>query len=137
MEEWEKLSPAAILDEEHHQAALREHEAEQRKLDQRKTPPPSNLVTRAQLQKRLDSLVTTIARGVRELIAAPFEKRIRELEQREWVGTWERGKSYSKNALVSHNGSAWVATRDYPDLSPGSGANCGWRLVVKRGKDAR
>jgi hypothetical protein len=36
---------------------------------------------------------------------------------------------------VTYQGSLWVAVRDYPSV-PGR-ENSGWRLAVKRGRDAR
>jgi hypothetical protein len=63
-------------------------------------------------------------------------KRVKELESREWVGVWQEGKSYAKGAIISHDGSAWTATRAYPEGKPGT-PNSGWRLFVKRGRDGK
>jgi hypothetical protein len=105
------------------------------------TPPPpprapspprrSKFVT----QRELGRLMERVGRAVREALE-PLRQRIGELEQREWVGIWTSGKSYAKNSIVSHDGSAWLAVRQYPEGKPG-GANTGWRLIVKRGRDGK
>jgi hypothetical protein len=41
-----------------------------------------------------------------------------------------------KGAIVSHDGSAWVATRELAEGKPGT-PNSGFKLFVKRGKDAK
>ena len=140
---WEEkpLSQAALDDEAQHSAFL-----QKAALDlAAKQPPPHASPPRAPspptrskfvTQRELGRLMERAGRAVREALE-PLQKRLQELEQREWLGVWEQGKSYCKNALVTHDGSAWVATRDYPEAKPGGGANSGWRLVVKRGRDAR
>lgn len=65
-----------------------------------------------------------------------LEARIKALEARDWGGTWMPGKSYAKSSIISHSGSAWIATREYPEGAPGM-TNSGWKLFVKRGRDAK
>ena len=62
--------------------------------------------------------------------------RIEQLEKRDWNGVWTEGKSYGKGAIISHDGSAWTATKDYPQGKPGT-PNSGWKLFVKRGRDGK
>ena len=126
-------SAAALLDQEHYLKELARdlvaHEAPKR------TPAPDT-VSRRDLDAALESICAMIGKACRELVVAPLVARIAELEAREWVGVWTAGKSYPKNAIVTHDGSAWVATRDHPHLKPGAEGS-GWRLIVKRGRDAR
>ena len=49
-------------------------------------------------------------------------------------GVYDDSKGYQKGDCVSHGGSLWVAQKDAPDHGPANGD--GWRLAVKRGKDA-
>lgn len=49
-------------------------------------------------------------------------------------GVWEFGKTYSKGDGATAGGSYWIATEDTRE-KPGSGK--GWRLAVKRGRDAK
>lgn len=49
-------------------------------------------------------------------------------------GVYDNEKSYQKGDCVSHGGSLWVSQKDAPDHGPSDGD--GWRLAVKRGKDA-
>jgi hypothetical protein len=136
----EILSASARLDEADH---LARKELERVATDlaalepPRRAPAPrSQYVKRIHLERRIEQTIELIAGEVGKLFHAA-EDRLKALEAREWLGVWEPGKAYAKGALVSHDGSAWVATRDYPDRKPGSGADSGWRLVVKRGHDAR
>ena len=142
-EEW---SPAARYDEECYrakqakEAAAREaKEAAELVATQRKQAmaPAQGYVTKAQLDRRLDSLCGHIGGELRKLVFDPLVKRIAELEAREWMGVWEQGKGYAKNALVTMTVRVGSRLRAYPEPHPGSGPDSGWRLVVKRGKDAR
>ena len=65
-----------------------------------------------------------------------LDQRIKALEARDWGGVWEAGKSYAKSSIISHAGSAWIATRQYPEGAPGMN-NSGWKLFVKRGRDGK
>jgi hypothetical protein len=67
---------------------------------------------------------------------ALLDARVQDLEARDWVGVWEPNKSYAKGSLITADGSTWVATRHYPEKSPGL-PNSGWRLICKRGRDGR
>jgi hypothetical protein len=50
-------------------------------------------------------------------------------------GVWRAAESYRRGDLVSHGGSTWLALRD-TEAQPGDGAGTGWRLIVKKGRDA-
>lgn len=50
-------------------------------------------------------------------------------------GVHDPEQSYDRGDAVSHGGSLWVAQKDGPDHKPGEGD--GWRLAVKRGRDAQ
>jgi hypothetical protein len=74
-----------------------------------------------------------------ELVGADIkrlERRIAELEARDWVGIWEAGKAFAKGSLITADGSTWCATRAYPEGKPGT-PNSGWRLIAKRGRDGK
>lgn len=50
-------------------------------------------------------------------------------------GVYSQEKAdYQRGDAVSSGGSLWIAQVDQPDHKPGEGA--GWRLAVKRGRDA-
>jgi hypothetical protein len=120
---WEppQLSAAALEDEEEHKAFLARETAKNLAALE---PPP-------QLAEKSNSHDTApvtsgdldgILEGIGQMIGAELKslrQRIAELEQREWVGVWETGKSYSKNALVTCDGSCWVAVRNFPERRPG------------------
>ena len=50
-------------------------------------------------------------------------------------GVHDPEKDYDRGDAVSHGGSLWVAQKQSPDHKPGEGD--GWRLAVKRGRDAQ
>lgn len=54
------------------------------------------------------------------------------------AGVWEAGKTYGAGAIVSWDGSGWIAQRSTQarpgGVSPDSRA---WRLLVKHGRDGR
>jgi hypothetical protein len=67
-----------------------------------------------------------------------LERRLRELEARkvpEYRGTWKADESYPEASIITHAGSAWIATIESKGLRPGDGT--GWKLMVKHGRDAR
>lgn len=66
-----------------------------------------------------------------------LEARLAELEKTPFAfkGVHEAGSLYSKNEVVTHDGSMWVALRT-TQQRPGDGGD-GWVLAVKRGRDAR
>ena len=131
-----QLSAAARIDEEHHQRKLAEEflrKAKETPAPRRSAAPASSTyVTQRELDRVLAKMGQMIGAELK-----PLRERIAELEAREWAGVWEAGKSYAKGAIVSHGGSGWLALRQYPDGKPGDGANSGWRLIVKRGRDGR
>lgn len=50
-------------------------------------------------------------------------------------GVYDSDKGYERGDAVSSGGSLWIAQKDSPDHKPGDGD--GWRLAVKRGRDAQ
>ncbi len=74
------------------------------------------------------TLVIKLVRG--ELVR---EKEIR-LDVPIYRGVFEREKAYQKGDTVTYGGSCWQALSDDP-VPPGDGK--GWRLMVKRGADAK
>ena len=75
---------------------------------------------------------------VNEKIAAavqPLERRIVDLEARTYQGTWQAQTSYRAGALVTHDGSLWVARSDSAGVRPGS-THC-WQLAARKGADGR
>jgi hypothetical protein len=50
-------------------------------------------------------------------------------------GVWTE-RAYERGDEVSWGGSVWRAQRDNPG-KPGDGADNGWRLAVKKGRDGR
>ncbi len=74
------------------------------------------------------TLVIKLVRG--ELVR---EKEIR-LDVPIYRGVFEREKAYQKGDTVTYGGSCWQALSDDP-VPPGDGK--GWRLMVKRGNDAK
>lgn len=101
-------------------------------------------------------------RTVGQFIAKRFEPRIKALEERTVTiefdgersftvksgdsvqtfilptiidrGVFDASKEYGRGDAVSSGGSLWIAQKDGPDHKPGDGD--GWRLAVKRGRDA-
>jgi hypothetical protein len=67
----------------------------------------------------------------------PLKRRIAALEssQLKYAGVFREGVTYRRGSIVSHGGSAWHADEETTDQRPGTGP--GWRLMVKRGQDAR
>ena len=67
-----------------------------------------------------------------------LEKRVAELESRpvfDYTGTFKQGRTYRKGQGCTHDGSIFVALKDYP-TTPGT-PNCGWQLACKRGRDGK
>jgi hypothetical protein len=70
---------------------------------------------------------------------ATRDARIAELEARPSLhdaGVWTETETYVAGSVVSHQGSAWCAQIASTGVRPGSGDGC-WRLLVKKGRDAR
>jgi hypothetical protein len=82
-----------------------------------------------------------VGMAMREFVDAelsPLRERIAELEARptmKYAGVFDRTRSYKAGAVVTYQGSAWVANLESKGVRPGDGA--AWQLMVKRGKDAR
>lgn len=67
-----------------------------------------------------------------------LEERLSKLEARpilEYRGVWKSTDTYKRGDLTTHDGSMWHAQVGSQGLMPGQGE--GWRLCVKKGKDAR
>ena len=65
--------------------------------------------------------------------------RIKLLEtqpQLEYKGVYEPGATYLKNALVTHEGSLWIA-RSNTGSAPGNPGGSHWKMCVKRGRDGK
>lgn len=85
----------------------------------------------------VDDIADVIAEAIKEA-TAPLIARIETLEKSgmKFCGTWQRAMNYERGATVSHSGSLWVAIRSVdPDQAPG--ADSGWQLAVKRGRDGK
>jgi hypothetical protein len=70
---------------------------------------------------------------------ADLEKRVADLEARpvfEDAGVYAHDKSYVRGQGVTENGSFWIAKRNI-GFGEKPGACDGWRLAVKKGRDAR
>lgn len=89
---------------------------------------------RAELKAMADALVSVVRPMKSEL--KDLRERIEALEAHplKYLGTYERGQMYAKNAVVTHGGSMWIALRPTQQI-PGPGD--GWQLCVKHGRDAR
>jgi hypothetical protein len=85
--------------------------------------------------KMLADLMVNAIRPLKKEIRALHE-RVKELEAApfDYKGTHETGRGYSKNAVVTYDGSLWIALRSTTQ-PPGPGDS--WQLCVKRGRDAR
>jgi integrin beta 3 len=51
------------------------------------------------------------------------------------AGTYKPGAKYLKGDCVTYGGSLWICQKDSPPDKPGN--DNGWRLAVKRGRDAK
>lgn len=68
---------------------------------------------------------------------APIEERVKVLESRptmRYEGTWKSGVGYEAGTFITDHGSLWYA-KAATVMRPGSGDS--WRLVAKKGRDAR
>jgi hypothetical protein len=92
-------------------------------------------ITWAQLGDYMEHVGKTMAEELRKR-----DERIAELEARpvgvDYKGVYRKGCSYSRNQAVSHQGSLWIAVKDYPEKEPGE-PNSGFRLAVKKGRDGK
>jgi hypothetical protein len=66
-----------------------------------------------------------------------LEARQTALESRglAYVGVFQRAATYRRGSVVTHEGSAWIATVDAEGVEPGDGKI--WQLLVKRGRDGK
>ena len=81
-----------------------------------------------------EAMLEAIADFVGEKVGA-LDKRLAALEKRpelRYLGTWVKG-NYEPGNAVTHDGSLWVCVAPTKGR-PGPAA--GWRLAVKRGRDA-
>jgi hypothetical protein len=93
---------------------------------------PRRYVTR----KEHDDTLVTIGKWAGGIIR-PLEKRIAELESREFrfLGSWSEGLDARAGNAVAHDGSTWIAI-EKTSKKPGT-ADSGWILAAKRGRDGR
>ncbi|SDA40279.1 hypothetical protein [Mesorhizobium qingshengii] len=70
---------------------------------------------------------------------AAIEKRLAEVEARptmSYRGVWSQGTDYRRGDVCTHQGSSWhCELESATGLQPGDGL--GWKLMVKKGRDAR
>jgi hypothetical protein len=92
-------------------------------------------VTLAEVGRMLEEAGKTMAEELRKR-----DLKIKALEDRppglQYAGVFKPGASYPKHTGVSHQGSVWVARKDFPSKQPGE-PNSGWILAVKRGRDGK
>jgi hypothetical protein len=120
-----------------HRAFLEEHmtkEAPRRaSLPRRKSSP--EYISKREFERFQEYLGKQIAEEL-----AKRDARIKELEDRpaglQYAGVYKPDASYPKHTGVSHQGSVWVARKDFPTKQPGE-PNSGWILACKRGRDGK
>ncbi|TIL82790.1 MAG: hypothetical protein E5Y89_03630, partial [Mesorhizobium sp.] len=68
-----------------------------------------------------------------------LEARLAEVEGHgiKFAGSYQRANSYERGAVVSFNGSAWVALKQAEAGMQPAGNHDIWQLLVKRGSDGR
>lgn len=68
-----------------------------------------------------------------------LEQRLAQIESRAtlaYKGVWQRDAAYRRGDVCTHQGSSWHCDLDQSQgLQPGEGL--GWKLMVKKGRDAR
>ena len=103
-------------------------------------PKPPKVITPKVLEKTIEG----IAEGTAELInvaVAPLVARIEALEEtlaeREWKGVYDPRVRYRKHNTTTFHGSLWLAVRDEPSTPGADPDGGGWKLVARKGKDAR
>jgi hypothetical protein len=101
----------------------------------RKASNPAGYITKRDFDHFQEFLGKSIAAEL-----AKRDERIAELEARpvgvDYKGVYRKGCSYTRNQAVSHQGSLWIAVKDYPEKEPGE-PNSGFRLSVKKGRDGK
>lgn len=92
---------------------------------------------RADAQKKLLAACGRYVRSQIKTRVEPLEKRLAEVERYgiKFCGVHQRAMEYSRGAVVTHEGCAWVAVVDKTGALPGVGAD--WQLMVKAGRDGR
>ena len=125
------LSPAAILDEEAHQAFIRKAALD---LAAYKAPPLSPPPKRSEFvtQRELGRLLEKIGRAIKQ----ELDRRMAEIEAKQLKlgGVWKASERYAENTLVSFQGGLWISRAD-TTARPG-GSSPAWRLCVKKGDGA-
>ena len=95
-------------------------------------------LTDADLKMLVSDLAATTKVFVAEKITeatAPLEARLAELEAREYLGVWSSDKNYRKGAMVTYDGSLWIARIDSHAVRPGTSQ--AWQMAVRKGSDGR
>jgi hypothetical protein len=96
---------------------------------------PAGYVTLAEVGRMLEEAGKSVAEELRKR-----DEKIKALEDKppglQYAGVYRPGASYPKHTGVSHQGSVWVARKDFPSKQPGE-PNSGWILAVKRGRDGK
>jgi hypothetical protein len=104
-------------------------------LPRRKASNPAGYITK----RDFDHFQEFLGKSICEELAKR-DARIAELEARpvgvDYKGVYRKGCSYTRNQAVSHQGSLWIAVKDYPEKEPGE-PNSGFRLSVKKGRDGK
>lgn len=94
---------------------------------------PINALTFANLVGCVAGIALSTSRAVREL-----KSKVATLEESgvKFAGVYQRANLYQRGAVVSHQGSAWVALRQvFEGEIPGQSPTA-WQLLVKAGRDA-
>jgi hypothetical protein len=121
------------------QAAKREEVQHRRQAPP--APPRSDYVSRKHFDKMLEVIGRWVGQKIAEALRAsvePMRQRLAELEAMprfEFRGVWREGMTGKPYESVMRGGSLWIATRE-TDKVPGE-PDSGWRLAVKKGRDAR
>src|SRR5262245_30622928 len=95
----------------------------------------SDYVTKQEFGALMRAMLKEIADSALPRFEA-LGKRIAELEASglRYMGVFQSSMSYQRGSVVTHDGSAWHATRAVTAERPGT--SDGWQLMVKHGKDA-
>jgi hypothetical protein len=137
-------SNAWWLDEPNHPDAaahrdfLKQHEVKE--APRRASLPRRKAANQGYISKReFDHFQEYLGKQIAEELAKR-DARIKELEDRpaglQYAGVYKPDASYPKHTGVSHQGSVWVARKDFPTKQPGE-PNSGWILACKRGRDGK
>jgi hypothetical protein len=90
----------------------------------------------SRLKRLEDFIFGTDRQGLAATIAAIVAKGVRIAlgGSLKYCGIWDETTDYSRNSIITHNGSAWIALRDSKGDRPGSTGS--WRLMVKSDQSA-